>query len=426
MITGWLFDAYSLDGKIILWIKDDKKTHRIEKQWTPSIYVASDSESKLDILQTNPLIKPFVKQFNKVNRIERVSDLTKSKVLRITAKKSSELVMLAKNIERLDRFGAYRLYNVDVPPEQMYLYQNNLYPLGKYQIINDTWNELSDINDTNYDLPKFKKIKLKVHAKTEQHIPKFTDAIDRIQVNDTTVKSDSESQMILDCVRMIRKINPDFIITDNGDTWDFPYLVRRATANKILDKLVFGREPNHPVSRPKSKGNSYFAYGQVHFKPTAVKLLGRIHIDQSNCFIWEHEHSIHGLYEIARTCRLPLQTAARASIGKCMSSVQFYNATRRELLIPWKPTVSEIFKTRKNLFIRDRGGLILEPRVGIHENVGELDFASLFGNIMLHKNISAETINCKCCPIPNFWFQSLAIEFANERNSSRISGDSVE
>ena len=81
-----------------------------------------------------------------------------------------------------------------------------------------------------------------------------------------------------------------------------------------------------------------------------------------------------------------------------MSSVQFYNATRRGLLIPWKPTVSEIFKTRKNLFIGDRGGLILEPRVGTHENVGELDFASLFGNIMLHKNISAETINCKCCP----------------------------
>jgi len=51
-----------------------------------------------------------------------------------------------------------------------------------------------------------------------------------------------------------------------------------------------------------------------------------------------------------------------------------------------------------NLLIGDRGGLILEPRVGTHENVGEVDFASLFGNIMLHKNISAETINCNCCP----------------------------
>ena len=80
-----------------------------------------------------------------------------------------------------------------------------------------------------------------------------------------------------------------------------------------------------------------------------------------------------------------------------MSSVQFYNATKRDLLIPWKPIVSEIFKTRMDLLIGDRGGLILEPRIGPHENVGEVDFASLFGNIMLKKNISSETINCKCC-----------------------------
>ena len=396
--TGWLFDAYSLDDKIILWIKNNQRLYRIEKQWTPSLFVASDSKSKLERLQTNPVIKPFVKQFKTINKIEKVSDLKESRVLQVTVKKSSETILLARKIERLDKFGAYRLYNVDVPPEQLYLYENNLYPLGKYQISNDAWDELSDINEINYDLPEFKKIKLKVYAKTKQSIPKFTDTIEKIQINNITIKSDSESQMILDCVRMIQRIDPDFIITDNGDTWDFPYLVKRAIKNKILDKLVFGRESNQPVLRPKSKGNSYFAYGQIHFKPTAVKLLGRIHIDQSNCFIWEHEHSIHGLYEIARTCRLPLQTAARASIGKCMSSIQFYNATRRGLLIPWKPTVSELFKTRKNLLIGDRGGLILEPRVGTHENVGEVDFASLFGNIMLCKNISAETINCKCCP----------------------------
>ena len=95
---------------------------------------ASDSKSKLERLQTNPIIKPFVRQFKMtVNRIEKVSDLKESKVLQITVKKSSELVMLARNIERLDKFGTYRLYNVDIPAEQLYLYENNLYPLGKYQ-----------------------------------------------------------------------------------------------------------------------------------------------------------------------------------------------------------------------------------------------------------------------------------------------------
>jgi DNA polymerase-2 len=397
MTEGWLFDAYTLDEKIILWIKNNKRLHKIEKQWTPSLYVACDSKPKLEKLETNDIIKPFVKQFIRTNKIEQDSDLEKSSVLQITVRKSNELVKLAKIIEKLDRFGVYRLYNVDIPPEQMYLYENKLYPLGRYKIENNVWSELSNINETNYSLPEFTKIKLTVYAKTKQNIPKFSDGIDKIQINNITIKSDSEKQIIHDCVSTIQKIDPDFIITENGDTWDFPYLVYRASKNKILHELVFGREPNHPILKPKHKGNSYFSYGQIHFKPTSVKLLGRIHIDKSNCFIWKHEKSIHGLYEIARTCRLPLQTAARASIGKCMSSVQFYNATQRNLLIPWKPTVSEIFKTRMNLFLGDRGGLILEPRIGVYENVGEVDFASLFGNIMLKKNISAETIDCKCC-----------------------------
>ena len=398
MTTGWLFDTYSLDDRIILWVKNNKKMYRIEKQWTSSLYVASRNKLKLHRLENHPTIKPLVKQYEKINRTERVFDIRESQVLRLAVKRSSELIKLARNIERLDAFGSYRMYNVDVPPEQTYLYEHDLYPLGKYQIKNDIWGEMSDINETDYDLPKFKKVKLKVYAKTNQSIPKFTDTIEKIQINDITIKSNSELQMILDCVDMVKTSDPDFIITDNGDSWDFPYLAHRASENNISDKLVFGRESCHPIPKPKRKGTSYFAYGQVHFKPTATKLLGRIHIDQSNCFIWEHEHSIHGLYEIARTCRLPLQTAARASIGKCMSSIQFYNATKRGLLIPWKPTVSEIFKTRAKLFAGDRGGLILEPRIGTFENVGEIDFASLFGNIMLRKNISAETIDCKCCP----------------------------
>ena len=399
MISGWLFDVYSLNDKIILWIKNNRKIHRIEYPWTSSLYVASDNKHHLEKLKINSIIKSLTKQYCQISMLEKPSHIEKSQVLKITAKNSNELVKLAKKIDALEKFGVYRLYNVDVPPEQMYLYQHDLYPLGKYKIKNNVWTELSDIYDTDYPLPKFVKIKLKIDAKTEKRkLPKFTDAIDQICIDDIIIKSDSESQMILDCIKMIQKIDPDFIITRNGDTWDFPYLAYRASKNNISNKLVLGRESNCPVLSPIRKGTSYFAYGQMHFKPTSTKLLGRIHIDQSNCFIYQHDPSIHGLYEIARTCRLPLQTAARASIGKCMSSIQFYNATQQDLLIPWKPTVSEIFKTRMNLFIGDRGGLILEPRIGAYENVGEVDFVSLFGNIMLRKNISSETINCKCCP----------------------------
>ncbi|MGQ0795664.1 MAG: DNA polymerase domain-containing protein [Nitrosopumilaceae archaeon] len=412
MKTGWLFDVYPLHDRIILWIKN-KKTFRIEKEWTPFLYVAS-SKHKLDALLKNQRILEFVKYIEWVDRIEKVSDLNTSKVLKLTVKDSSYLVRLAKTIEGVDSFGIYRLYNVDIPPEQTYLYEHDLYPLAKYEI-QDTWKELSDIEETDYKLPAFSKIRLKVNARNTQKLATFSDKIKSIQIDKTILESDSEEKMILDCVDMIQDIDPDYIITEKGDSWDLPFLAQRAHENQVSDRLVLGREKNHPISRPKRDGTSYFSYGQIHFKPTATKLLGRIHLDMSNCTLWKDEISIQGVYEVARTCRLPIQTAARASIGKCMSSIQFYNATKRGLLIPWKPIVSEIVKNRMDLLIGDRGGLILEPLIGVHENVGEVDFASLFGNIMLKKNISAETIDCKCCPDSNNIVPDLGYHICNRK-----------
>ena len=94
---------------------------------------------------------------------------------------------------------------------------------------------------------------------------------------------------------------------------------------------------------------------------------------------------------------MPLHTASRASIGKCMSSLQFYHATKNDTLIPWKPTLSEHPKNLEQLLIADRGGMIYEPIIGTYEKVVELDFISLYPSIMRKMNISAETILCNCC-----------------------------
>jgi DNA polymerase elongation subunit (family B) len=67
-------------------------------------------------------------------------------------------------------------------------------------------------------------------------------------------------------------------------------------------------------------------------------------------------------------------------------------------LIPWKPVLAESFKSRAELLVADRGGFIFEPELGVHEQVGELDFSSLFPSIMSKKNISPETVRCTCCP----------------------------
>ena len=98
MTQGLLFDIYPINDKIVLWIKD-KKTKRIEIPWTASLYVAS-TKSRLQRLETNPLLKPFVKKFTNVTKTEQVSHAIKSKVLQITTKRSSEVLKLAKKYRK--------------------------------------------------------------------------------------------------------------------------------------------------------------------------------------------------------------------------------------------------------------------------------------------------------------------------------------
>jgi DNA polymerase, archaea type len=196
-------------------------------------------------------------------------------------------------------------------------------------------------------------------------------------------------------VQAISDADPDFILTNDGDTFLFPYLIGRAQANGLASRLVLDRDRT-VMKRPSKGGTSYFSYGRIHYKPSAIKLRGRVHIDVNTSFAYS-EAGFEGLFELSRICRMPLHTSSRASIGKALSSLQFYHAYRVGLLVPWKPTLAERFKDRNELLMADRGGFIFEPKVGVHENVGELDFSALYPNIMYRKNISAETVRCSCC-----------------------------
>ena len=105
----------------------------------------------------------------------------------------------------------------------------------------------------------------------------------------------------------------------------------------------------------------------------------------------------------------------RASIGKCLSSLQFYYAHKRDILIPWKPEIVEDPKNAYELFVADRGGLVLKPLAGVHEHVGEIDFASLYPSIIRNYNISAETVNCTCCPDSKFQIKELKMHICEKR-----------
>ncbi|HZE78405.1 MAG TPA: DNA polymerase domain-containing protein [Nitrososphaeraceae archaeon] len=430
MIKGWLFDVYPLDNKMIFWVKQENgKAVRLEdNSWSHCIYVASeeDDNSKSNLINSilerkqgdqNDNIICLIKDYELVSKYEKITDTKESTVLKLTLIDSTKALSLAKKIERttLHKFGNLRLYNVDLLPAQSYFYEHDIFPSAFCEVSCNnssrhsklTWINKDNVHSLDYKLPDFKVIHLKVNLKREGKIPRYTDRIDSILIEERKseeedyissfeIQSESEENIIEDLIAEVtKKIDPDFIFTEDGDSFTFPYLIHRAEKSTI--NLVLGREQTIPLKKPKKEGISYFSYGRVYFRPTTMKLLGRIHLDKNNSFVW-NESGLQGLYEISRLCRMPLHTASRASIGKCLSSLQFYYAiTKKNTLIPWKPTLAEHFKTYEELLIADRGGFIFEPEIGVHEQVAEFDFISLYPNIMLKKNLSAETINCNCC-----------------------------
>jgi DNA polymerase-2 len=127
------------------------------------------------------------------------------------------------------------------------------------------------------------------------------------------------------------------------------------------------------------------------------------------------EADFDGLIEVARTCRVPLHTSARNSIGSSMTSLQLYQAIKDDILIPRNKSIPEAFKSAQELLVADRGGFVFEPKVGAHDHIGEVDFSSMYPIIMANNNISAETVLCKCCPDSPIRIPELNYHICNKR-----------
>jgi DNA polymerase, archaea type len=185
MTSGWLFDAYPLDNKMIFWIKQENgNTVRLQdNNWSPSVYVVSDNYT--DLLKSLQEEENLIKTYDFALRYERINDTKQSKVLKLTLLDSTKASTLARKIETLD--ARYRVYNVDIPAAQSYFYEHNIFPLAFCEVHNNpsklTWNNKDSVWSTNYKIPDFKAIHLTVNIrKGGGKIPRYTDRIDSISI----------------------------------------------------------------------------------------------------------------------------------------------------------------------------------------------------------------------------------------------------
>jgi len=403
-IRGWILDAYpSALGEVAVWIigEDDKRV-RLTDKFEPKVYV-SGKEEDIERLASRLFSSKNIATWNFTYKLAHATDAEKSKVLEITIKDCRKASSLTRYVLRMGDYLRYEVHNCDLHGDQNYVFNRDIFPLAFVEIeIGKTglkYTLLDSVESIDYAIPPLRIMKLRVEIAKKRKIANFKDPIGAILVTQVDkqviIDSGEEDEKLLQLVKTVRELDPDIILTAGGDSYLFPYLVQIARVNSILDRLILSRD-DVPFATKNVHGRTFFSYGRTFYRAPTRRLFGRIHVDERNTFIMS-ECGFEGLIEIARTCRVPLQRASRSSIGSSMSSLQFYQAIKDDVLIPRNKSIPEAFKSAYELLVGDRGGFVYEPHVGIHDLIGEVDFTSMYPSLMAKNNISAETVLCKCC-----------------------------
>jgi DNA polymerase I len=421
-VRGWLFDVYpSGPDEVAVWIIAENGARiRFVDAFISKIYV-SGNFSALNRLAEKVEYNNSVADWRFVEKNADFMKPFKRKVLEVGLTDHAKASNLARELLRLGGYEQFRFHNVDIAVSQAYLYDRDVFPFAHVMVVDSGKRLYYDLQDSvesvDYRVPPLRSLWLRVTAKKEGVSDKLSDKIESISLEcgDRTIFIDegNEEEKILKLVESIREEDPDLIFTEGGDSFWLPYLAHRAFVNGVSERFVLSRD-TIPLATGKSKGTTFFSYGRVYHKAATRTLFGRVHIDVDNTFI-HTACGLDGLIEVSRTCRVPLHRAARASIGTIMSSLQLYTAWKEGILIPWKKNEPESFKTAWELLVADRGGFIFEPKIGFHTDVFEVDFTSMFPTLMLTRNISAETVLCKCCPTSNVRVPELGYNICEKR-----------
>jgi DNA polymerase I len=185
--------------------------------------------------------------------------------------------------------------------------------------------------------------------------------------------------------------DPDVLVCSTSEI--VPTLHEMATEAGI-DDFSLSRWPDVDYQQIASR-STYSSYGRVGHSPARYNVPGRAIIDESNTFFYG-ETNLDGVLDLVSRSKKPVQELAWASIGNVLTAIQICEAHDRGVLVPWHAWRHELFKSMGTLHDADRGGFIFAPEVGLHEDVHELDFSSLYPNIICTRNVSPDVVRCDC------------------------------
>jgi DNA polymerase I len=335
---------------------------RVERNeaYRPTIYVSADTADRLEELRIRLRARGDVAGMA-YERWRTAFRNDPETVLRVDVSRIDRVTPLAGWIRRRERPGTYRLYDVDFSREFRYCLEQGLNPVPERSL------RVLELGDPT---------------------PGEAEAsVRRLEIGDETISGSPEQVLDALCDRL-DAVDPDVLVCSSAAL--VPALFETATG--LGQTLALGRRPGY---EKLAGASTYESYGQVGHSPARYDVPGRVLIDRSNTFFY-HETNLAGCLDLVERSRKPLQELSWASIGNVLTAIQIREARERGVLVPWQSWRHEFPKTMRQLHDGDRGGFTFSPAVGVHEDVHELDFASLYPNIICTRNISPETIRCDC------------------------------
>jgi len=357
------------DGRVLEWEATVHGAVATERDdYTPRFYVAArDPETDLDLTT----LQSVYDQHPDVVATEMVA--------RRPGFRRDEEIVLAVDVAHIDR----------VTPLARQARQLSAYPVGDLACFNvDFSREFRYCLETGVDATpasELSTLRLSVPVTETSN-----DIYGELSVAGDTVTG-SATDILTAIERALEAHDPDVLICSTSEI--VPTLHEMATDADVVD-FSLSRWPDVDYQQLASR-STYSSYGRVGHSPARYNVPGRTIIDESNTFFYG-ETNLDGVLDLVSRSKKPVQELAWASIGNVLTAIQICEVHDRGVLVPWNSWRHEFYKPMGTLHDADRGGFIFAPEVGLHENVHELDFSSLYPNIICTRNVSPDVIRCDC------------------------------
>ncbi|MFD1646069.1 type B DNA-directed DNA polymerase [Haloarchaeobius litoreus] len=357
------------DGRVLEWESTADGAVVTERDdYTPRFYVAPRSpDADIDLTRLRTLY-------------ERHPDIVATEyVSRRPGFRRDDEEVLAVHVDHIDR----------VAPLAQQARQLSAYPVGNLACFNvDLSREFRYCLETGVDpVPESELSTLRLSVPVTETAG---DEYGELSIAGETVSGASE-EILAAVQRAVEERDPDVLVCSTSEI--IPTLFEMATGADV-DEFTLSRWPGAKYQQLASR-STYSSYGRVGHSPARYNVPGRAIVDESNTF-FHGETNLDGVLDLVSRSKKPLREVAWASIGNVLTAIQICEAHDRGVLVPWNSWRHEFYKPMGTLHEADRGGFIFAPEVGFHEDVHELDFSSLYPNIICTRNVSPDVIRCEC------------------------------